>query len=366
MKKFTTKFWKNMEKSELLRRNKKQPVSELRMDIVSEDWVIIAQKRGLRPSEFKQRKKARRQTSKKRCVFCNLWKKENGNKITAIFYEGKQILTNHKMSKHWDIIAVKNKFPVVSDKIKGLDEETEGNLYKKINGFGFHEVIVLMSHKKRIGQMEIVKIKETFDVYQQRYLSLMKKTFVRYISVFHNSGPEAGASIEHPHSQIITTPLIDKNLMGALEKSKEYYELRKECIYCKMIKWEQEAKKRIIFENENFIALCPFASKTAFEVIITPKSHFPYFEKINEKEKTDLAEIFQAVFKKLDKVLNNPDFNFYLHTSPCDGKSHEYYHWHWTILPKTSTQAGFEQGTLMDICAVPPEEAALCLRKIKN
>lgn len=351
-----------MEGNESPRRNKKQPVSELRMDIVSEDWVIIARKRGLRPSEFRQKKKARRQASEKRCVFCNLWKKENGNKITAIFYKGKQILTNYKMSKHWDIVAVKNKFPAVSDKIKRLDEKTEGNLYKKMNGFGFHEVVILRNHKKRIGQMEVGKIKEIFDVYQKRYLSLMKKNFVRYISVFHNSGPGAGASIEHPHSQIITTPLIDKDLKSALEKSKEYYELRKECIYCKMIKWEQGAKKRIIFENENFVALCPFASKVAFEVIITSKNHLPYFEKISEEEKFNLAEIFQAVFEKIDKVLNDPDFNFYLHTSPCDGKPHEYYHWHWTILPKTSVSAGFEQGTLMDICAVPPEEAATCLK----
>jgi UDPglucose--hexose-1-phosphate uridylyltransferase len=98
-------------------------------------------------------------------------------------------------------------------------------------------------------------------------------------------------------------------------------------------------------------------------MIISPKKHLPYFEKITEKEKWSLAEAFRVVFSKLYKTLHDPAYNFYLHTAPCDGKKHEHYHWHWTILPKTATWAGFEIGTRMEISTIEPEKAAKILRK---
>ena len=111
------------------------------------------------------------------------------------------------------------------------------------------------------------------------------------------------------------------------------------------------------------MALCPFASRSAFQVIISPKNHLPYFEKATQKEKWQLAEIFQKVLSKLYKGLSDPAYNFYLHTAPCDGKKYPYYHWHWTILPKTSISAGFEIGTRMEISTITPEKAAEYLRK---
>ena len=130
-----------------------------------------------------------------------------------------------------------------------------------------------------------------------------------------------------------------------------------------MDEWEIQSKVRVIFENDEFLAVCPFASKTAFEVIVSPKQHLPYFEKITEKEKWLLAEAFQVALKKLYTGLNDPAYNFYLHTAPCDGKNYNFYHWHWTILPKTATQAGFEMGTQMEISTIEPEQAAEFLRK---
>jgi len=111
------------------------------------------------------------------------------------------------------------------------------------------------------------------------------------------------------------------------------------------------------------LVLCPFASKSAFQMIISPKKHFSYFENITEKEKIALAQAFKITFSKFYKVLSNPAYNFYLHTAPCDGKKHNYYHWHWTILPKTATMAGFEIGTRMEISTIEPEKSAQILRK---
>jgi UDPglucose--hexose-1-phosphate uridylyltransferase len=216
-----------------------------------------------------------------------------------------------------------------------------------------------------LALLPLWQVKEVIDVYQKRYLDLMKIPYVSYISIFHNQGAEAGASQPHPHSQIITTPLIDVDLKKALLNSDKYYKKNKKCLYCQMNRWEKKVKERIIFENKHFLVMCPFASKSAFEFIISPKKHLPYFEKITEKEKWSLAEAFKISLLKLYKGLNDPAYNFYLHTAPCDKKEYPYYHWHFTILPKTGTWAGFEMGVRMEISTIEPEKAAEYLRKQK-
>lgn len=323
--------------------------SELRFDLISKDWVVIATGRARRPETFKKEKREKEEISPKLCPFCQI---KNQAKPVLIFARDKK----------WSVVVIPNKYPVFLP-FEKLVQRLEGKFYQTINAVGFHEVVVTRNHKKSIGQFPIERVKEIIDVYQERYLTLMKEKFVNYISIFHNHGKEAGASIGHPHSQIITTPLIDTDLRKALLNSKRYYQKTKKCIYCQMNNWERKTKKRVVFENKDFLVICPFASKAAFEMIISPKKHLSYFEKITEKEKWHLAEAFQIALKKLYKALNDPAYNFYLHTSPCDGKKYPYYHWHWTILPKTAIWAGFEIGTQMEISTIEPEKAAEYLRK---
>ncbi len=335
--------------------------SELRMDIISGDWVVVATGRARKPETFvfPTKKGIRKESFSKKCPFCNI---ETQKEPALIMVNGKEIKFNGVIPKNWTTIVVPNKYPAFV-KSDSLNERLEGPLYKAMDGVGFHEVVVTKDHRKQIADFSVNQVKEIFDVYQKRYLDLMKEKFVNYISIFHNHGPLAGASISHPHSQIITTPLFDTDLKNALWKAKHYFESKKSCIYCEMSSWERRVKKRVVLENEDFMAICPFASKTAFEVIITPKQHLSYFERIKESEKWALAEIFQKILRKIYRGLNNPDYNFYLHTAPRDGKSHDYYHWHWTILPKTSIWAGFEIGTRMEISTIEPEKAAAYLRK---
>ena len=310
--------------------------SELRMDLISGDWVVIATGRAKKPGAFKKETRVKKEFSKKDCPFCKIIGKNT-------------------------VIVVPNKYPAFLP-YPELNARFEGKLYKRINAVGFHEIVITRDHKKHLAQFSVEQVKEVFDVYQERYLDLMPKRFVNHISIFHNHGQEAGATIAHPHSQIITTPLIDINLQNTLLRSKDYFQKHKKCIYCQMNKWEKKIKKRIVFENKGFLVICPFASKTAFQVIVSPKKHLAYFERIKEEEKSQLAEAFQSGLNKIYKGLNKPAYNFYLHTAPCDGKKHNYYHWHWTISPKTATWAGFEIGTRMEISTIKPEKAAEYLR----
>lgn len=336
---------------------KKKIPSELRFDLISKDWVIIATGRAKRPEAFKLKKRAKIKISKKECPFCNI---ETQKPPLLIFSKGKKI-SSKKIPKDWTSIVIPNKYPALLPQ-KTLKKKREGKFYQKISGIGYCELVITRDHKKHFPHFELWQIKEVIDCYQLRYLDLMKKPHVAYVSIFHNHGAEAGASQPHPHSQIITTPLIDVDLLKALSNSKKYFEKIGKCIYCQMNKWEMKVKKRIIFENKDFLVLCPFASKSAFEVIISPKKHASNFEKISEKEKWNLAEAFKVAMTKLYKALDDPPYNFYLHTAPVKGK-HSYYHWHFTILPKTATPAGFELGTRMEICVVEPEKAAQFLKK---
>ncbi len=331
--------------------------SELRYDLVSGDWVLIATGRAKRPEMFRIKKKGRIEVAKGACPFCNI---ETQGKPILIFLKGKRV----KDLKKWTTVVIPNKFPALLPS-KKIERKREGKFYRILSGAGYCELVVSKDHKKHFPDFSIQEIKEFLDAYQARYLELMKKPFVKYISIFHNYGPEAGASQPHPHSQIITTPLLDVDIRKSLYHSERYFKEHNKCLYCEMNKWERKVKKRIVFENDEFLAVCPFASKAAFEVIISPKFHSPYFERISEEQKQGLAEAFQVVMKKLSLALNNPPYNFYLHTAPCNGKDYPYYHWHWTILPKTSIQAGFELGTRIEISTIEPEKAAEYLRKQK-
>ncbi len=336
--------------------------SELRFNLVSGDWVIIATGRAKKPTMFKQKKRKEIEIPKKVCPFCNIIPQ---SKPLLIFSESKKIsLPIAKIPKNWTTIVVPNKFPAFLPQPK-LEKGVEDEIYQIMNAVGFCEVVITKDHKKSLALLSIEKVKEVFDAYQERYLELMKEKFVNYILIFHNDGVEAGASQSHPHSQIITTPILDIDLQKALFNSENYFKKNKKCVYCQMNDWERKTKKRIVFENKDFLVICPFASKTAFEIIVSPKKHLSYFEKITEQEKWQLAEAFQNGLKKLHKALNNPAYNFYLHTAPCDKKEHQYYHWHWTILPKTETLAGFEMGVRMEISTIEPEKAAEYLRKQK-
>jgi len=340
---------------------KKDFPSELRFNVASQDWVVIATGRAKRPDTFKKEAKKIERTKPEDCPFCNI---KSQDKPTLIFAEGKQIKADNwdNLPENWTTVSFRNKFPAFSPKSE-LKEKTIGGLYKKMNAVGVHEVVVTRDHDQPMGNLAIERIEELIEVYYLRYKDLASKDFVKYIAIFQNHGPEAGASVYHPHSQIISTPLIDTDLKTALLSSKKYYQEKKKCVYCEMGKWELRKKKRIVFENKDFFVLCPFASKTAFEMIISPKKHSAYFQDISKKERKSLAECFKNALGKLYRGLGNPAYNFYLHSAPCDKKDYSFYHWHWTILPKTAVHAGFELGAEMEISVIEPEKAADYLRK---
>lgn len=340
--------------------------SELRFALISGDWVVIATGRARRPETFKAEKRKKIIMPKKDCFFCNIETQffpiliSRKGKINTFFPKDHNN-KDTKIPKDWTIVVIPNKYPAFV-RSGGLDIRQKG-LHQMMNAYGAAEVVITRNHTKQIAQFTKNQIKELIDVYQARYLELMKERYINYVSIFHNHGEEAGASVSHPHSQIIAAPVLDPKIKRSLAGAKDYFEHNKKCAHCEMNKWDIKNRERIVFENQEFLVVCPFASKSAFEISIIPKEHLPYFEKITDLQKKYLAEAFFAAMRKLYKGLSDPPYNFYLQTAPCDGRKHDYYHWHWVIAPKTSILAGFEMSTGIEISTIMPEEAAEYLRK---
>lgn len=332
----------------------KKAVSQLRQDLVSGDWVVIATGRGKRPDDFREKDEEQKKDDPQKCLFCDPI--ATGQEPDVLIY--------NTSDGGWSLRVFPNKYPAFARPAGRIAHKEEGP-YFWMDGVGYHEVIVTRDHKKHIGLMDPLMVAEVLDAYQTRYLDLMNKKSVRYIEIFHNHGEKAGASISHPHSQLAAIPVISPFLKLELTGAELYHNSNKRCVYCTMLDWELEQKSRVVFENELFIAFCPFASRAAFEIWVMPKQHKPYFERMTDEEKIAGGEALHEAIGRISKVLCEPSYNYYLNTSPCDGKDYPHFHWHIEIIPRTSTWAGFELSTGVEISAIEPERAANFLRKAK-
>lgn len=338
--------------AEAEKNKKNNSVSELRQDLVTGDWVVIATGRAKRPDEFGKYERIQNDTGVENCLFEN----------PELSGQEKDVLIYHKEDGEWTLRVFPNKYPAFAR--GSLPKKLDDGPYFAMNGSGYHEVIVTRDHYRHLQDMETAEIAEVFDAFQDRYLDLMNRRSVNYIALFHNYGKEAGASIAHPHSQLLAIPVISPYIKLELDGAELYRKKNRHCVFCTIAEYESEHKKRVVFENEDFIAFCPFSSRAAFEVWVMPKSHSPYFERITNQEKMKLAEVFGKSLNAVCKALNDPPYNFYIHTAPCDGKDYPHFHWHIEILPHTSTWAGFELETGIEISTIQPEVAAEYLREI--
>jgi len=184
--------------------------------------------------------------------------------------------------------------------------------------------------------------------------------------IYHNQGKSAGATLSHPHSQIVAVPMVDPDIARSLAGSHAYYKKYKKCIHCAMLKWEMKQKKRIVYKNKHFVTIVPFAPRVSYETRIYPLHHSPNFEKISDDERFCLAESLRDALARIAKCLKGADYNFFIHTAPPDLKEeNNHYHWHLEIFPHVSIWAGVELGAGIEVVVVPPEEAAEALKKEK-
>ncbi len=328
--------------------------SELRRDLISGDWVVIATARSKRPYEFVKKEEELFVQPKSTCPFEELGE----NSLLT--------LSSPKKKHDWWVKVVINKYPAFTIDFKHQCAVfyKEG-IYEWTAGVGFHEVMVTRDHERAIPDMTDEEVELLVRAYQERYMAFKDDPCVQYVSIFHNQGRLAGATIAHPHSQIIATPVIPPDVHRSLKGVLDYYEAHRVCVHCLMLDFERKEGVRVVYENPYFITLTPYASRSAFEMRIFPKAHSAQFELMRAPDRSAFADALRVSLAKLSKGLHNPDLNFFLHTAPLkDMHQYQHYHWHFEIIPKTATWAGFEIGTGIEISTIAPETAAEFLRGI--
>jgi len=335
--------------------------NEMRKDYLLNRWIVIATKRKRRPTDF-VKKAGKRKTDT--CPLCP------GNEhmtppAVLVYIPSKSGVRKEKdlnglRHKNWLIRCVPNLYPAFSQPQKeNRAKAKEGFIFKW--AVGHHEVLIESPrHDEHPGVARVPQLIHVVNAYIDRMNEFCKKRYVKYVSIFRNHRLEAGASLSHAHTQIITTPSIPRTVKEELKASKEVWRKDKECAFCEILVREKESP-RFIWENRDFLAFAPWASVHPFEFWIFPKEHQCCLLDLSKTQIKHLAEALRMCLGGLNSLLEDPPYNFGFHQ--VIDKAGNYYHWHLEAYPKLAIWAGFEKSTGTFINVVSPEDAAENLRK---
>ncbi len=350
-------------------------VREIRINpIVPSESVLVATARGMRPRKAEKTVERDSRMRVDTCPFCPGNEHKTPPTISALPNE-----------KDWQIRSVENLFPVLGD-----DQSSTSlsfGLQQVIDGYGRHEVIIdHSSHGIALHEMSESHLSMLFGAYRDRMTELYQSdSRLKYVMIFKNYGPAAGASIAHTHSQIIAMPVVPENVINEVEHSRSYYRKHNQCIFCTQIdealtfeatiydRDSGEIRRKInvgqyvVERGKKFIAIKPFASRFEWEVHILPLVHQSDYQQVTDEDLPDLARVLRRTMQRLDTVIEGAQYNYFLHSLPrhdeyssCDNS----YHWQLEICPRTSIPTGFELGSGLFVSTISPEEAAEQLRAV--
>lgn len=324
-------------------------LSELRKDPTGEKWAIVAGGRKGRPSDF------RYQGEKGVCAFCPGNERLTPPEVFSYREEG-----TGPDTPGWQIRVVPNLFPALSTEPQFSPQK---DFYQKSPALGGHEVIIeAPEHDTDFARMGATRVEQVIKAYQERFNHWAGQKDIRHVLVFKNYGKTSGASLEHPHSQIMALSIVPPRFGEELRESDLYYNKNEKCLFCEMMEVERREQVRIVLENKGYLVFCPFASRFPYEVMILPKKHLNCFGDLTKTDRKELARIWTKLMGRLGQKLDNPPYNYLIHTTAALFENIDY-HWHVEITPRLTTAAGFEWGTGIFINVVPPEEAARVLRE---
>jgi len=325
---------------------------EIRKDYVTNTWVIFAPARARRPGASSD---PRRMNDREACPFCEGHEARTPPEVYALRDRGP------KDGPGWRVRCIPNLYPALEP--GPLVDESSAPLFARVSGVGQHEVIIeTPEHRGHLGLMTDSQVSDVIRAYRDRARSLSKPGAYRYVLIFKNHGERAGASVSHPHSQLIALPIVPQRIREEMDSARAHREAnRGVCVFCRIVSTEIAEGRRVVTQNRDFLAISPYAARFPFETWILPKIHRPAFEGLKDSDCVSFAGILRDSLGRLHQMLDDPDLNFYIHTAPAGTKDDEF-HWHLEIAPRLAELAGFERGTGMFINQVMPEDAASILR----
>lgn len=330
---------------------------ELRQNMATKEWVIIATERAKRPEQFKSKEKEGQEPIPDfdpKCPFCPGAEDKTPPETFRIEKEGS--------SKEWLVRAFPNKFAALLP--EGDTDNFFSGVLRKMRGVGFHEVICESPlHNQWMAHLTDEHLRCVIEAYRHRFNQLSEDSRIDQVIIFKNHGAGAGTSLIHPHSQVIALPVVPAHARRRLEEAMRYFDDHGVCVMCAMTGMEVEDGARVLDDTERFVSFIPYAAFSPFHIWIVPKKHECCFGHISDEEMSDLARNLGRALRRIDRGVGNPDFNLVVNSAPLD-EGRRYYHWYLSVIPRVTKTAGFELGSGMFINTALPEESAAYLREV--
>lgn len=382
---------------------------QLRRNLVTDSWVLIAQDRAARPHDFAPEPASRLATS---CPFCRGHEAETpsavltlprcdancanggdarqrgrggkarrsresnaaqlagvgaggvgagGVETTSVEAGGVATVAMAESASDWQVRVVPNKYPALNPLDAGLVAAPRAG--ELAMGAGLHEVIVeAPHHATRFGELTSLQARLTVRAWRDRLRELHADSRLGYGLVFKNHGAAGGASIEHVHSQLIATPWVPTAVQRELEQVARFHEQSQRCLFCHLLDEELASGSRLVTQTDRFVAYCPYASRFPLETWLMPRRHELRFEDLSDEGADELASILHGVLDRMEQSPCVRGYNLWIHTAPFREHRPDAFHWHLEIAPRVTNVAGFEWGGGDFINPVPPEDAAADLR----
>ncbi|MFC1782942.1 galactose-1-phosphate uridylyltransferase [Planctomycetota bacterium] len=325
-------------------------MSEYRYNLITNQWVILAPRRGGRPSDFSRCSKRSLPDYDEDCPFCPGHEQMTPPETFAV-----RPTDTKADNPGWSVRVVPNKYPALSDQ---TDIPSVGGGVNSRPGRGLHEVIIESPiHNRSFDQHEFEHVLLVCRTLRERYRIHQENPLVRLVSVFYNQGRTSGASLAHPHFQLIGQSVIPPRLTAQLKHCRDYYEQYDKTVFDEVIDSELAAGNRIIAAPHDFVALCPFASEVPFEVYLLPRVSQNHFGMITDDMLGDFVQLLQRITNRLSKGLGDPDYNLVFHTAPADGDDYPGFRWYVQLYPRLNVPGGFELTTGVYINTVSAESA---------
>ncbi|MEV0267888.1 galactose-1-phosphate uridylyltransferase [Hamadaea sp. NPDC050747] len=323
-------------------------MNELRQDPITGDWVIMAPDRGARPHAVPAAPDRTRRAEP--CPFCP------GNE----FQTPPELWRLTGADGAWRIRVVPNKFAALTP----IDAPTRGaEGFVAMAAYGHHEVIIESPcHNADLATVAVAQVTAVLAAYRQRYRALAASSGTALIVIFRNHGSASGTSLDHPHSQIVSTPFVPPQAQQRLEHARRHFDRTHVNLYADVLGNELRDGRRIVSTRSDLVAFQPYASIVPFETWIVPRHPQASFGHIDDSVLDQLAGMTRVVLGGLREVLHDPPYNLVVHSSPLSDENNDYFSWHLQIVPRLGIAAGFELGTGMAINSVVPERAAAALR----
>lgn len=330
---------------------------EIRRNIATGEWVVIAPERAGRPGDFVAPRRPLTEMRSEHvatCPFCPGNEAQTPPEVLRLPQDGP-----------WQVRVVPNKFAALQRQ-SPCEFHSDG-LYPTLTGVGWHEVVIESRRHNAAPALQTgEQVTRTLTAFQMRGLEIAQDPCVEQIVYLKNHGPGAGTSREHPHSQIIALPVVPPRVQMRVDAARRYFDEAGECVLCKMWRAETALGERLIAESDHFIAFVPYAAFASFHTWIVPKRHRASFREATAGELAELGALLRLALRKIYVGLGNPDYNYVIQSSPLVASQSRYLHWYVTITPRLIPWGGFEIGSGMFINTALPEEDARFLRAVQT